>query len=366
MPFLKLNHIDLRTWLFGISLYVCLTGLFSSHFLFLWLILYVVTSRDRFCFTLDANLRILLIICILSTINQTVHIGYVQTDFDIQYILPYSFLILFTFCVSKLLPRNIFYVFVLCCIIDILTGCCQRFLGVKTFYDLSWLEEVEIGTSDVLYNLKVFGLNTNSSGFAFKIFLSILCFKWFNFSEFINKYLFWTLAIIGLLISFNRTIIVASAIFIFMISDKWTRIIIISAISASFVYFADDILMQLFRGQSSLTTGNALSERDIVYGYYYDFIKDNLFFGNGSMKLLIDMGGGRELHAHNSYLQTFANNGIIIFTLYMILIFRNMNRRNYKYILPILVASILQTVIFWGVSIGDIMLYKMLTDKETY
>src|SRR5690606_32047501 len=97
---------------------------------------------------------------------------------------------------------------------------------------------------------------------------------------------------------------------------------------------------------------------------YYQFLAENPFFGNGSYKLWMNING-EIFHGHNSFLQTFATNGIVIGLLFIYLIFRNLNKYNYFYIVPIIVLSLFQYVIFWGVSFMDLMFfYFLFTTRE--
>src|SRR5690606_6981383 len=83
------------------------------------------------------------------------------------------------------------------------------------------------------------------------------------------------------------------------------------------------------------------------------------FFGNGSYKLWMNING-ELFHGHNSFLQTFASHGIVIGLVFVYFVFRNMNRYNYYYLIPILTLSMFQYVIFWGVSFMDLMFFYFL------
>ena len=83
------------------------------------------------------------------------------------------------------------------------------------------------------------------------------------------------------------------------------------------------------------------------------------WFGNMSVKLWYNHEG-TLFHAHNSFVETLASNGIFIFLLYMFFVLKNLNRYNAKFVMPILVLSVLQYGIFWGISFLDIVFQYFL------
>jgi len=66
-----------------------------------------------------------------------------------------------------------------------------------------------------------------------------------------------------------------------------------------------------------------------------------------------------------------ATHGIVISFLYFIFIIFNINRENFIYIIPILIVSLFQYAIFWGVSFLDIvflhflLFYKEVSNENT-
>ena len=69
-------------------------------------------------------------------------------------------------------------------------------------------------------------------------------------------------------------------------------------------------MFQLFRGRE----GVDLSGREDIWQFYINFIRENLFWGNGSFKLLEPVEGN---HAHNSYLQLVSTNGLFLAFLFL-------------------------------------------------
>ena len=348
----------------GISLYICSLGLFSSHVYLLWGIVYYLMNRFKI---LPDSLSICcLCIWALSFINQIVGFlnGYIPQSF-LEF-LPYSFLILVTIQLAKNIDERVLLVFVCCLIVDVFVGIYQKMNGIVSFYDVS--QELVEG-DDMLYNTKVFGLSTNSSGFAANVFLALMIYQCYDFNKKISPYFFYPVIIIGLLLSFNRSVLLGTAVFVLIeliYSKKKGGVLVLLFLGTSvLLYFIlqDDlmelIMKQFLRGHEDIASAG-FSEREIIYPFFVDFISNHLWLGNHSYKLLIDMGDGRILHAHNSYLQTLATNGIIISLFYCYLIFHKMTFKNMKFIFPFLIISITQTFILWGISLNDLIFYGIL------
>lgn len=355
---------NVKVLFLGISLYICSLGFFSSHVYLLWGIVYYLINRFKI---LPDSLSICcLCILVLSFINQTIGFlnGYIPQSF-LEF-LPYSFLILVTIQLAKNTDERVLLVFVCCLIVEVFVGIYQKMNGIVSFYDIS--KELVEGDG-MLYNTKVFGLSTNSSGFAAKVFLALMIYQYYDFNKKISPYFFYSVIIIGLLLSFNRSVILGAATFSFITllqNKKKRRMAILLFLGVPvllYLIFQDDlvelVMKQFLRGHEDIASAG-FSEREIIFPYFVDFISNHLWLGNNSYKLLIDMGDGRILHAHNSYLQTLATNGIIISLLYCYLIFHKMTLKNMKFILPFLIISITQTFILWGISLADLVLYAIL------
>lgn len=355
---------NIKILFFGISLYICSLGLFSSHFFFLWCVIYYLL--DRFKIVLDSLSICCLCIWVLSFINQTVGFlnGYIPQSF-LEF-LPYSFLILVTIQLAKNIDERVFLVFVCCLVVDVFVGIYQKMNGIVSFYDIS--KELVEG-DEMLYNTKVFGLSTNSSGFSANVFLALMMYQCYDFKRKISPYFFYSVIIIGLLLSFNRSVMLGTTAFslITLLQNRKKKgmaiLLFLGVPVLLYLIFQDDlvelIMKQFLRGHEDIASAG-FSEREIIFPYFVDFISNHLWLGNNSYKFLIDMGDGRILHAHNSYLQTLATNGIIISIFYCYLIFHKMTFKNMKFIFPFLIISITQTFILWGISLNDLIFYGIL------
>lgn len=356
------------SFLLGLMLFVFSTGVLSSYFLILWGILVVFKYYKGL--KIDSVFNLMIIVIALSLVNEAIAIYFRKIEVEDWFLLiPYSILILFTMYISKIIDdNNIFKWFVFFVLIEILIGIVQLLLGKVSFYDPSLL----IIDDNLLYNKKVFGLCANSSGFAYHILLALLIYHKNKDCRIIQPLYFYSLIIIGFVISFNRTAILSVLIFTalnyFRNNYKYKWLILLIVIATLFFvlnnqYYIDYITYQFFRGDVDRNTVNALSERDIVYPFYWNFIKENLLLGNGSLKYTAEiMNDGRIFHAHNSYLQTIANNGIIISSIIFYIIISKINKSNYVYILVFLFTSFFQAFILWGISLNDIIFYRFLFD----
>lgn len=366
---IELLKKEFKPFLFAISL-LLISARLSNHFVILWGIWFYIFYNKSLKIKWNSHkYNILKIIIILSVINECIYIITGNTlDISLEYIIPYSILILFTVALSDKVDDRIIKWLILAVVIEFFVGVLELSAGVVSFWAV---EDKDIIESELLYDRKVFGLDTNSSGFAYRIVFALLLYNCYKSCRVIKELPFYMLIAAGLLISFNRTAILASLFFIgiCILQSKYKLLLLIPPVLIV-IYIAQNpllweiLLSQFTRGDTEFATVNALSERDIVYPFYINYIKDNFMFGHGSFKYYVEiMKDGRMFHAHNSYLQTLANNGIPISLLYFGLIGTNVSKRNYMYILPLLLMSCFQCLILWGISLPDILFYKLLFDK---
>ena len=119
--------------------------------------------------------------------------------------------------------------------------------------------------------------------------------------------------------------------------------------------FFEQIVNQFTRGTKEIN----LSGRDEIWLKFINFISSHFWFGNGSNKVYVDYYT-HPIHAHNSFLQILANNGIIIFLMFLLLIFTNLHSKNRIYIVSMILVSMFQYGIFWGISFMDILFMVIL------
>lgn len=347
-------------------LFFCSMCIFPSHLFVLAFLFIVFISKGTFNWREEKkSYHIVLIIIFLSLLNQSLNVVTGANIQNIEQFIPYSTLIIVTMAAAHAVNTNILKWFVLFVCLDILVGIYEVSVGINSIFGHIGTETLD---TNLFYDKTVYGLNGNSSGLAEKILLATMLYYRYPETRIVEKIIFYPLIIVGLLISFNRSAIIATFVFLILVNFSSLKKIVlyIGVLFVIGLFFtpSNDIVelitAQFSRGRDSIFDSGASSERDFIYPYYWNFIKDNPILGNGSFKLLVNMGDGRILHAHNSYLQTMATNGLPIASLYFILVLRKMNKYNYKFIVPLLICSLFQTTIFWGVSIADFCLYHFL------
>lgn len=308
---------------------------------------------------IDVNILLIITIVFASFVNKL--FGF-NASYSIFQLIPETALMILMFWVSKSLSRKSLIVLIYLALFEFLFVVIEYYLNINSFFsELA----ISYGDSELLYDTRPYGLSSNSSVIALKFFLFILIlFRYKLFSN-IKQSLFILLFLIGVVLTFNRTIISSLLVFFFLFlirgmkREQRIRIILLAVITLVSIILLlnfDLVILQITRGREGI---DILSGRALIWGEFISFIKQNYIFGNNSYKYYIDYFGNIA-HAHNSYLQILATHGIFIFTLFIYFIFRNINKANYIYVIPILIYSFAQYGVFWGFSITDIILYLFL------
>lgn len=277
---------------------------------------------------------------------------------------PYSVFIIATIGFSNLVHREVIKYLLFFILLETVIGVVQYIIGVPYFIKPISTGMQEFGESELLYYNKVYGFSPVTSIFALKIFVGFLLLHFYKLPFKLGIMLYFVLCM-GLIATFNRTAILSSMFFVailvfiniknYNINVKILALFALIGIVFIIINNFDYIENQFFRGKDM-----DLSGRDFVFPYYLGFIAEHPFFGNYFTKHWVDFGGGRVYHAHNSYLQTFANMGLIIGILLFLLFISKINKKNYLYIIPILLYSSFQYGILWGVSFLDILFFAFL------
>ncbi|SJM89826.1 membrane hypothetical protein [Crenothrix polyspora] len=215
----------------------------------------------------------------------------------------------------------------------------------------------KIGEGIVYYN-RVFGLSVNSSAYAFKVlvgFVILMAIK----SQLSRRVLLLCIAIllVGFVTSFNRTAIVAAGIgFLMFYCNNW-RVLLASFTSGCVVcvYYLSSLIDNFNRGKD----GVDLSGRDYIFNEFLTLFMQRPFLGNATRKVWLQIDGNLY-HAHNSYLEFMASNGIFIsllfFTGYYLLILRG----RLLIALPLLVYSVFQYGLLWGLVFHDVVFFGLM------
>ena len=342
-------------------LFVGTTGIVSSHYIGAFMVLVILTTRsNKIHYT--TPFQIVYFIIILSFLNEIIYIFFVGAPHSFIELIPYSLFIFLTMWAARIVDEKVLRWMLWFTLIDVGSAIVQRIIGVNTFLPESMSDVAEMG-GDLLYDLKVNGLNTNSSGLGYKAFLALLIYERFPRCRFCGKFLWYFICLLGIILAFNRTMLIATVVYFgFKLLQSKNRVLVFPLVVLLLFYVLSDpdtaefIVTQITRGGGSLSEGNAMSGREEVYAHYIQYCKDHFFLGNGSFKYYL----GEGLHAHNSFLQTMATNGIVITTLYVIMLLSTIKKQNVIFIIPFLVSAMTQSFILWGASYNDFIMYCLM------
>ncbi|MDF2418367.1 hypothetical protein GWP85_12755 [Acinetobacter beijerinckii] len=266
---------------------------------------------------------------------------------------PYVLLLPFAFLIGKFINLKDLKWLQYFIVLEIIVGCLEYYYGVPTFF-VNNTPVTELADTDILYQKRVFGFSANSSNLAAKVvYLTVLTMMQIKLDKKINRELIFFIFFIflGLIVTFNRTAIISvilSAFILFGMSLRGFVLISIPVVGGLF-YNREAIYEQLTRGRGTVD----LSGRDQIFSYFYHFWNENVLLGNMGTKLWWN-NMGSIWHAHNSYLEFLASNGLLP-TLLFLVSFLMLFSRGLSIVLPILVFSLSQYGFLWGLSFYDIV-----------
>lgn len=323
---------------------------------------------------IDLNIFLISLIIIISIINNIVNFNNaVLYDKSINTLFPYTILLFVTFFVARLIDQKVIDALLLLVLCESLVAILEFIFKTPTFFKNFVTTELSFnyGSHGLLYYNRTFGMSNNSSELSFKIFSAILLL--FSTKQTRHKRIVYLLIYsLGILSAFNRSIIIGLVFFfillykqyfvqfyqIFSLKKKYIIGFLILIILTFFIiHNFEAIKLQFTRGGMNVSLD--AFKRVENFKFYLHFIQEHPLLGNGSFKLY-HLFLGRLFHAHNSFIQVAATHGLIIFALYLILIIRNLNRKNYIFLLPFFLVSLSQYIIFWGISFADIVFFYFL------
>lgn len=352
----------------GILAYLSTTVFFPSYIILMVIPIFTIrlirNSHNYFSLYRNPQIKIGEILLIISALLALlIFVAGMQSDIadtglSIKY--PYLGLIFISCLLGKVVNnRDLLFIIILFSI-ESLVGILEYVLEVKTFFKVSKdsLGETGFGESELLYYNRVFGISDNSSTFAFKG-LIVLFILYLNFGNIIRNrfvvYFVSALVIVTLFITFNRTTIIATMGFLFLIANRKFKILGLITFVLFIILFYQQVIEQLFRGMD----GGDTSGRAIVFMSYYEFIKDNLLFGNYGVKLWLLLLG-KIFHAHNSFLELFASNGLLVSIIFLAGFYTLTNKRSLPIIITLSVYSLIQYGLFWGFTFNDIITFGLI------
>jgi hypothetical protein len=329
------------------------------------------------------------------------------------YLLPGLFL-----C-SKLLKNPLFYkTLILITAVEVLLGVVQYFMGIRTFF--SGLGSQYITNYSLLYDSRVYGLSSNSSMLAYKAFLALLLIDVAPIRKSFLEWLLRVVLVIGILLSFSRSVVLVMIVYFFIQviyllikyrKEAWGVSVFQSAALCLglTLIFLSPLKMQLTRNemQAEKTSGLELKEEDHpkncaeshalpmskgetdpekmklgdkllvnngmqtsgrkqIWLNYINFIEDHFWVGNGSDKLMLlswhpVLQKYKLVHAHNSFIQLLATNGIVLFMMYMVLFVSLFRKTNLIPLIAIVLYSVANYGVFWGFSYMDLVFFIFLS-----
>ena len=231
---------------------------------------------------------------------------------------------------------------------------------------------------NLLYFIRPMGLSSTSTIAAAKILLGLLLIFMLNLKPNTRKLLI-VIFIGAAVINFKRSGLISLGflfIIIFFLDFKkngWNirHTIITTLVLLIFSFYAPSIISQITR-ESALSLDQIsfdifitqLSGRAALWNESFMFIKNNIFFGNFSERLILSTGQ----YSHSSYLSLLATHGIF---LSLTLLFFIISKIKNKFLIlifltPIFIDAIFQEDLFWYISIIDqFVLYLLITRKES-
>ena len=242
--------------------------------------------------------------------------------------------------------------------------------------DFQFTKDVE--NINLLYFIRPMGLSSTSTIAAAKILLGLLIIFMLNLKP--NTRILLIIIFIGAaVINFKRSGLISVGflfIIIFFLDLKkngWNirHTIITTLILLIFSFYAPSIISQITR-ESALSLDQIsfdifitqLSGRAALWHESLVFIKNNIFFGNFSERLILSTGQ----YSHSSYLSLLATHGVFLSLILLIFIISKIKNKFLIliFLTPIFIDAIFQEDIFWYISIIDqFVLYLLITRKES-
>lgn len=259
-------------------------------------------------------------------------------------------------------------VFIFLCCVEVLIGVYEFQAGQVALFQ----SQVDMARQDMsydssyLYDLRVFGLSANSSLLAEKIFLCSLLLVYLA-DRIKFRSMLWIIILVGLVVSFNRTAIIATFLFfsLLLLSGRlsFSKLLAVCALLgfgfAVLVANFDVVMQQFGRGSASLSYSEM--SRFYFWQQAWAHLVDHPFLGNGSLTYRIYAPAvGSHQHAHNSFVMIFATHGLIIPLFLLGFILVRIGKTDWRFMLAILIFSMPQYFIFWNISVPDFVLFWFL------
>ena len=341
----------------------------QSIFVLAFFTAYLLRRDKAFLHSID--ITVIAVITLLSTMNFVY--GLIALKDIGEERKPYFLAYVFTYLLVTQLNRNDLKKIALLIILESVSIFIEIYLGETTIFTSN--PDYRSGLSfDALYLIRPFGLSDGTNSMGGKLLIAIVLLDYFwtpsKFKQIAKIFLFAALIIV-----FSRTAIYAAilhyAIYFIRyskIKHKAITLATIIAIIGIINFLIIDIpwevvTEQLNRGKED---GIDLSYRDVIWSDCWQFITSHPLFGNGSSRYYIWLNTAQMFeHAHNSFLNLIATNGIIISGILLVWLIARQPVANIKVTLPIIIFSLGQFGIFWGISFMDIIFLYLIIGNSS-
>lgn len=289
-----------------------------------------------------------------------------------------------------------------------------------------------------IYHTRVFGLASNSPVFGLRCLVALFLLEATDWKRYV-KWIFKVVLILGIIVSFNRSVVICSIIFYFLQLGQliWrdrrgfrqlignrlihdflaTFLLLVLIFGSDFMLKGmnrkgvprEELLLEIETVKQHSTTGSGLADlsgqqegnssqetsfsgnypplkeiyeldslggftrnflhvtesihssgRKLIWLNYLQFIEKHPLTGNGSEKLYFTVKNEENqqmelIHAHNSFLELIGTNGLLLGLMYLVMIVLWWRGKNFPILLTIIVYSLMQYGIFWGMSFLDVI-----------
>ena len=354
---------------------------YLPHFLYVGVGFYAfIQNINSFRFYSNNTLVFLILLFVFVTgciFNMILHSS--NHEFE----LPYTILSFVTFIIAFAFKLKDIKYLVYLIALEAIIGIYELFIGVDTI--LPFIESKVFTQTNLMYHTRVSGLSMGVNTYAMKLLIGSILLERFKELFARQYYLIKLLLTFAIFLSFSRTVVVTYFVFQIMIYGIFIKNnfeyflgkllkLELKAVLAAFLticvilvltFYAatksDEIINQFTRGKGTIE----LSGRSLIWNDFFHFIKTNLFFGNGSYKMYVSYLGNPS-HAHNSFIQIIANNGLFLALFYIIFTFTKINKNSWLYIFPLIIYSLTQYGLFWGISLVDIIFFVFIINSNIF
>lgn len=303
---------------------------------------------------------------LLAWINIVLHLG--SFDSSRHGSSPAVVLVALTAMLAPGLRVPAFKIFVLLTCGEIAIGAYEYAMGqvALTEAQASIANQELAAESLLLYDNRVFGLSSNSSVFAEKIFLSLLLLVAVP-DMFKRRAVPLLIVAAGLFFSFNRTAITSTLFLLVLLVTagrlSWRNLAlgagVVAVVGVAIAVNMDTLVLQFMRG------GDELSHSELSRLYFWqralELLSEDPFFGNGSLTFRVeDFVTGLPQHTHNSFLMLFTTHGLLVPLPLVAYILLKLRATNWRVVTAMFSFSLTQYFVFWNLSVPDIVFFYFL------